>query len=158
MVGGVLIPRAAESVLRRNVRRPGVSLSRKPDAGPEGSSAGGVGGRDSPHGVASGRRHVESRVEPRTSVDGRGSADRQLQDLHRDHIFDAHAKRTMRRYKGATLDAGLSKQDLMLSVWQTSEGLGAMQLQGTRVIILEGLPEKANVAKFLKVLALSTGH
>ena len=67
-------------------------------------------------------------------------------------FFDAYARRTMRRYKGAVLDVGLSKQDLMLSVWQTSDGLVAMQLQGTRVVILEGLPEKANVAKFLKLL------
>ena len=67
-------------------------------------------------------------------------------------FFDAYAKRTTRRYKGATLDAGLSKQEVMRNVWQTSEGLVAMQLQGTRVVILEGLPEKADVRQLMKTL------
>ncbi len=68
-------------------------------------------------------------------------------------FFAAYAKRTERRYKDAQLDAHLSVPALTRTVWHTTnDGLIVMQRQGTSVIILEGLPEKANVNALLKML------
>jgi hypothetical protein len=67
-------------------------------------------------------------------------------------FFDAYAKRTMRRYKGAALDASLSKHDPALNVYRTSEGTVAMQLQGPNVVILEGLPEQVKPAALMKMV------
>src|SRR5205085_1679261 len=67
-------------------------------------------------------------------------------------FFDAYAKRTERRYKDALLDARLSVPTLNCNVWRTSEGLVVMQRQGARVVILEGLAEKANLSMLLKTM------
>lgn len=67
-------------------------------------------------------------------------------------FFDAYAKRTESRYKGAEFDAQLSLPTLNRSVWRTGEGLVVMQRQGARVVILEGLPDKANVSALIKLL------
>ncbi len=68
-------------------------------------------------------------------------------------FYAAYAKRTERRYKDAQLDARLSVPALARNVWRTTnDGLVVMQRQGTSVIILEGLPEKANVNALLKML------
>jgi hypothetical protein len=67
-------------------------------------------------------------------------------------FFDAYAKRTEGRYKDALLDARLSVPALNRSVWHTSEGLVVIERQGARVVILEGLPEKANMSALLQTL------
>jgi hypothetical protein len=67
-------------------------------------------------------------------------------------FFDAYGKRTEQRYKDALLDARLSQPADNRSVWRTSEGLVVIERQGTRVVILEGLPEKANIDALLKTL------
>ena len=65
-------------------------------------------------------------------------------------FYDAYAARTARRYKGATPDASLSSDTRR--IWRTNEGLVAMQRQGARVVILEGLPEQADAVKLLQTL------
>jgi len=67
-------------------------------------------------------------------------------------FFDAYTKRTANRYKDGTLDVNLSKHAGLPFVWRTNEGLVVIQRQGARVVILEGLPEDANMDALLKTL------
>ncbi|MDQ1708249.1 MAG: hypothetical protein QOJ88_1460 [Pyrinomonadaceae bacterium] len=68
-------------------------------------------------------------------------------------FFDAYVKRTELRYPGATrLNSGAkpetrnSKLQTASSYsWETSEGRVAIELRGSRVVILEGVPEKVDV-------------
>lgn len=63
---------------------------------------------------------------------------------------DAYAKRTETRYKDATRDQRLGDATGARIAWQTSAGLVVMQRQGTKVVILEGLPEKVDALALLK--------
>jgi hypothetical protein len=65
-------------------------------------------------------------------------------------FFDAYAKRTERRYK----DASMTEHDQtpLRRVWQTGEGAVVMERRGQRVLILEGVPEKANVQSLASAL------
>jgi hypothetical protein len=69
-------------------------------------------------------------------------------------FFDAYAKRTELRYPGAkridATGAELKTQDSFS--WQTSEGKVTIELQGSRVVILEGLPEGVEPNTLMKVL------
>ena len=66
---------------------------------------------------------------------------------------DAYAKRVVKRYKDAAPDEQPSGASAYVrNVWRTGEGLVIMQRQGASVIILEGVPEKANVNALLKAL------
>jgi hypothetical protein len=58
-------------------------------------------------------------------------------------FFAAYAKRTERRYKNATSTETFSGQGVERRAWQTGEGGVVMQRQGTRVLILEGIPNMA---------------
>ncbi|HLL69799.1 MAG TPA: hypothetical protein VK363_00115 [Pyrinomonadaceae bacterium] len=75
-------------------------------------------------------------------------------DTERDAVefFDAYVKRTERRYKGAVADTRASVPTETRRVWRTmaGEGLVVMERQGTRVAILEGVPEKADMNALLK--------
>ncbi len=78
-------------------------------------------------------------------------------------FFDAYAKRTWRRYPNAkateiTSDEemkpinGQSVQSLTRGrhAWQTNEGRVVVELQGSRVLIMEGIPESADTKALLK--------
>jgi hypothetical protein len=66
-------------------------------------------------------------------------------------FFDAYGKRTERRYRSAVADTRASVPPQMRRVWRTTgEGVVAMERQGRRVAILEGVPEKVNVNALLK--------
>lgn len=78
-------------------------------------------------------------------------------------FFDAYAKRTWRRYPGARATEITSKskddnpQDTETSqgerhAWQTSEGGVIVELKGSRVLILEGIPAAANSRNLLRTL------
>jgi hypothetical protein len=71
-------------------------------------------------------------------------------------FFDAYVKRTELRYQNAepspfpvTLDPRVSD---IGRAWQTSEGGVVMELRGSRVLILEGIPEGADVNTMLRFL------
>lgn len=66
-------------------------------------------------------------------------------------FFDAYVKRTARRY----LDAGESAKTLVheqneSASWQTGEGEVILERRGMRVLLIEGLPERADKAALLK--------
>ncbi len=63
-------------------------------------------------------------------------------------FFDAYAKRTGKRYAGATTTA--QKEDRV--EWETSAGRVVIELRGSRVAILEGIPAKANANKLLRMI------
>jgi hypothetical protein len=65
-------------------------------------------------------------------------------------FFDAYAKRTERRYK----DASPTEHDKtgQLRAWHTGEGAVVIERRGSRVLILEGVPEKANVQSLMSAL------
>lgn len=66
-------------------------------------------------------------------------------------FFDAYAKRTLRRYPDAkTIDSATA--DTNQAEWHTSEGDAVMQLRGSRVVIIEGLPATANKKGILNTL------
>ncbi len=64
-------------------------------------------------------------------------------------FFDAYARRTERRYAGATeIENMLGDGDLNVIAWRTtSEGAVRIERRGTRVAILEGVPEGVNAKR-----------
>jgi hypothetical protein len=66
-------------------------------------------------------------------------------------FFDAYVRRTERRYKDAVADTRASVPAETRRLWRTTgEGTVVMERHGTRVAILEGVPEKANASVLLK--------
>lgn len=63
-------------------------------------------------------------------------------------FFDAYAKRTANRYP----DAKQAESTTVKTEWKTSAGRVAMELRGTRVAILEGIPAKAKTNKLLNMI------
>ena len=59
-------------------------------------------------------------------------------------FFNAYAKRTVRRYNLGASVAGTTSSDGARQRWKTNQGTVVMERRGTRVMILEGLPDKAN--------------
>jgi hypothetical protein len=66
-------------------------------------------------------------------------------------FYDAYAKRTGLRYKTAP-DAGDARADLIRITWHTPEGVVAIERQGARVAILEGLNAKVDMDKLTRLL------
>ena len=66
-------------------------------------------------------------------------------------FFDAYVKRTELRYAGATLLSPTTQAEPRRS-WQTSEGKVTIDLRGSRVLILEGTPDKFDVSSLQKVM------
>ncbi len=62
-------------------------------------------------------------------------------------FFDAYSKRTSKRYAAT---ATTQKEDRV--EWQTPAGGVVMELRGSRVAILEGIPAKANANKLLRMI------
>jgi hypothetical protein len=66
-------------------------------------------------------------------------------------FFDAYAKRTGRRYSGAEMIETLDGVASARRVWRTgTEGTILMERNGSRVLILEGVPAKADMKALLK--------
>jgi hypothetical protein len=77
-------------------------------------------------------------------------------------FFDAYAKRTWRRYPKAEPSEITSPEDTKAAEaaaqgpvrerheWQTNEGRVVVELQGSRVLIMEGIPDKADTKALLK--------
>jgi hypothetical protein len=62
-------------------------------------------------------------------------------------FFDAYSKRTQKRFSDAMFINGANRHD-----WKGPAGSGVIELQGSRVLILEGIPPKAKVDKFLLMI------
>jgi hypothetical protein len=76
-------------------------------------------------------------------------------------FFDAYAKRTWRRYPNAKATEITSAEDPKpvntaqspvreRHDWQTDEGRVVVELQGSRVLVMEGIPENADMKALLK--------
>lgn len=68
--------------------------------------------------------------------------------LDAEEFFDAYAKRTASRYP----EAKQSKSTSEKIEWQTATGRVAMELRGSRVAILEGVPAKAKTDRLLRMI------
>ena len=66
-------------------------------------------------------------------------------------FFDAYAKRTLKRYSEAKETKSNSANGERI-IWETGTGRVAMELRGSRVAILEGIPAKKNVNKLLRLM------
>ena len=67
-------------------------------------------------------------------------------------FFDAYAKRTWRRYSDAkTTEISSSVGQGERHGWQTSEGGVMMELRGSRVLILEGIPAGVDPRNLLRL-------
>ena len=64
-------------------------------------------------------------------------------------FFDAYAKRTLKRYP--ELEGSKAKNGERLE-WQTAKGRVVMELRGSRVAILEGVPAKKKVNTLLRLI------
>ena len=68
-------------------------------------------------------------------------------------FFDAYLERTRKRYPEIKEGESTPSTDGgQLQQWQTQSGRGAMELRGSRVVIIEGAPENANVNRLLKMI------
>jgi hypothetical protein len=77
-------------------------------------------------------------------------------------FFDAYAKRTWRRYPNAKATEITSEEDTKPAnaaaqnsvrerhEWQTNEGRVVVEMEGSRVLIMEGIPENADTKALLK--------
>jgi len=66
-------------------------------------------------------------------------------------FFDAYARRTLKRYPSAkpttsTRERGERRE------WQTPEGGIALELRGSRVMILEGIPQRVEMNRMVRLL------
>lgn len=66
-------------------------------------------------------------------------------------FYEAYVKRTEQRYKG-TLGVEAKPKAVTERAWGTNEGLVRIERRGSRVLIAEGVPEKANVKALMKTL------
>jgi hypothetical protein len=75
-------------------------------------------------------------------------------DTEKDAVefFDAYAKRTARRYSGAEETGTEDTPSAAFRAWRTTEGAVWMERRGQRVVILEGLPEKADAKALMKTM------
>ena len=68
-------------------------------------------------------------------------------------FFDAYIERTNKRFPEIKkADGTLSSEGDQLSNWQTQSGRGAIELRGSRVVIIEGIPAKANSDRLLQMI------
>ena len=66
-------------------------------------------------------------------------------------FYDAYVKRTRLRYPQAATDTGASNA-AQLSSWNTSEGRVVVELRGSRVLVLEGVPRNVNEKTMLRTM------
>jgi hypothetical protein len=67
-------------------------------------------------------------------------------------FFEAYTKRTEQRYPDAVEQLRSVDSEHEIASWTTTEGEVVLELRGNRVLIIEGLPEKANKGAFIKSL------
>ncbi len=68
-------------------------------------------------------------------------------------FFDAYAKRTWKRYGEAKgIETTSAKEIGEHREWQTKEGGAVLELRGSRVVILEGVPAKADTSALLRMI------
>ncbi len=74
-------------------------------------------------------------------------------------FFDAYTKRIWRRYPAAQSQdirrTDLRQTNNSLQAWQTSEGQVSIELHGSRVLILEGVPDQVSLRSLSRALWLS---
>jgi hypothetical protein len=68
-------------------------------------------------------------------------------------FYDAYLKRSQKRFAAAstTLATGSTTSD-QRNDWKSPRGRGAMELRGSRVVIVEGVPARANVNRLLRMI------
>jgi hypothetical protein len=68
-------------------------------------------------------------------------------------FYDAYFQRTEKRFStNSTFAVNASQDGDQRNEWQSSSGRGVLELRGSRVVILEGIPAKANVDKLLNMI------
>jgi hypothetical protein len=68
-------------------------------------------------------------------------------------FFDAYTRRIMKRHRDlAPVQPDTPEGERRRSEWKNSAGEGAIELRGSRVVILEGVPAKAKVNKLLSMI------
>jgi hypothetical protein len=68
-------------------------------------------------------------------------------------FFDAYTRRIMKRHRDlAPVQPYTAEGERRRSQWKTPAGEGAIELRGSRVVILEGVPAKANMNKLLNMI------
>jgi hypothetical protein len=68
-------------------------------------------------------------------------------------FFNAYTKRTVKRLRDVSaFHDDTSNADNRRSEWRAPSGNGVINLRGSRVVILEGIPAKANVDKLLNMI------
>ena len=68
-------------------------------------------------------------------------------------FFDAYMERTAKRFPEIRkVDGAASSEGDQLSNWRTRSGRGAIELRGSRVVIVEGVPAKANIDRLLQMV------
>lgn len=73
-------------------------------------------------------------------------------DRDAQEFFDAYAKRTNARYGGLTASGAASEEVYQSSAWRTKEGDVLMERRGSRVLIIEGVPDKTDAKALLSKL------
>lgn len=67
-------------------------------------------------------------------------------------FFDAYARRTTARYGDIVASGETSREDYQSSAWRTKEGDVLMERRGSRVLIVEGVPEKTDAKALVSKL------
>jgi hypothetical protein len=68
-------------------------------------------------------------------------------------FFDAYTKRTLKLLRDVSaFQPDTSEGEVRRSEWTNPAGAGAIEKRGSRVVILEGVPAKANVNKLLNMI------
>lgn len=65
-------------------------------------------------------------------------------DKDAQEFFAAYSKRTTARYNGSTFSGGGIEEASQWGAWQTTEGRVMIERHGSRVLIVEGLPDKTD--------------
>ena len=68
-------------------------------------------------------------------------------------FYDAYLKRSQRRFRTPYAPAGSSSNTVdARNNWNSPAGRGAMELRGSRVVIIEGVPARANKDRLLRMI------
>lgn len=68
-------------------------------------------------------------------------------------FFDAYVTRTLARYKDFDIqEVNAGKEGESRREWTTSQGRVVLELRGSKVVILEGLPAKSNADEMMKLI------
>jgi hypothetical protein len=68
-------------------------------------------------------------------------------------FYDAYEQRTLKRFPQISkADGGISSSGDQREEWRSRSGRGAMELRGSRVVIIEGAPAKANIDRLLRLI------